>query len=236
MSAGAIAIVVEVRSAKSSHGRNLRLERAHSASPASFRRFATPDCLRRRNPSIAFKREQRHARNPGKAVLAGAPSADQATPCTWTTGPIVNELVLLAHLGATLALVGLIWTVQVDLYPLFARVGRAAFREYHAAHTARITVVVLPLMATELVTGAMLVFSPPDAMARLPFVIAFGGILLAWASTVFIQVPLHGVLGEEFSAEAQGKLVTTNWLRTFSWTARGLFVLWVLHSLLSKNP
>ena len=32
-------------------------------------------------------------------------------------------LVFLLHLGATLALVGLIWTVQVVHYPLFAGVG-----------------------------------------------------------------------------------------------------------------
>ena len=44
---------------------------------------------------------------------------------------------LAVHAAATWALVGLIWTVQLVHYPLFAQVGADTFRSYHARHTQR---------------------------------------------------------------------------------------------------
>ena len=57
------------------------------------------------------------------------------------------ELVLLAHVGATLFMVGLIWFVQVVHYPLFGSVGREGFAGYSQAHS-RLTgfVVGLPML------------------------------------------------------------------------------------------
>ena len=144
-------------------------------------------------------------------------------------------LALLANAGATLALAGLIWTVQVSLYPLFAYVGPASFPEYHRQHSNRITALVGPLMLVELVTAVALAIWPPAALGRLPFVLGLGLVLVAWASTAFVQVPLHGALGSGFSAEIQARLVQTNWLRTAAWSARGAVVLWMLARLLPSN-
>lgn len=63
------------------------------------------------------------------------------------------------HYAATWALIGLIWTIQLVHYPLFAQVGRHTFKAYHHRHTTQITWVVAPLMLMELITAAWLVMT-----------------------------------------------------------------------------
>ena len=48
----------------------------------------------------------------------------------------------LANAAVACALTGLIWTIQVVHYPLFARVGEAEWRAYEREHQRRITLVV----------------------------------------------------------------------------------------------
>lgn len=54
----------------------------------------------------------------------------------------MGKIALLAQLGTTLPLVGLIWFVQVVAYPQFARVDAASFPAYHAAHATLISYLV----------------------------------------------------------------------------------------------
>ncbi|MDX1579501.1 MAG: hypothetical protein R3266_13530, partial [Gemmatimonadota bacterium] len=56
------------------------------------------------------------------------------------------------HLASTLAVVGLIWFVQVVHYPLLARTDGSAFRAAHRFHTDRTGRVVIPLMLAEVAT------------------------------------------------------------------------------------
>lgn len=139
-----------------------------------------------------------------------------------------DHAVFLAHLGSTLALVGLIWTVQVVQYPLFARVGAESFTDYHAGHSARISWIVLPLMLVELVTAIALVLAPPPGVSPASVWIGLGLVGVIWLSTFLLQVPRHSLLGEGFDADAHRFLVASNWLRTAAWTLRGALVLsWV---------
>ncbi len=125
---------------------------------------------------------------------------------------------LTAHAAATWALVGLIWTVQIVHYPLFAQVGADAFRSYHARHTRRITWIVAPLMATELLTAVLLVVRG----AREPWLLAsLAPLAFNWLSTWRTQIPLHNRLATGFDAAVHRRLVTTNWWRTAAWTIRG---------------
>ena len=59
--------------------------------------------------------------------------------------------VLLAHLAATLIMVGVIWFVQVVHYPLFSRVGPEKFSLYTEAHPRLATYVVGPPLLVEAV-------------------------------------------------------------------------------------
>ncbi len=140
----------------------------------------------------------------------------------------MSDFFLLVNLGTTLVLVGLIWTVQLTLYPLFEHVPQPGFLAYHAQHSRNITLLVGPLMLAELASAIALVAYPPDAMARAPFVLGLGLVLIVWASTAFVQVPLHAALGAGFDDIAHQRLVRTNWIRTVAWSARGGLLLWIV--------
>lgn len=142
------------------------------------------------------------------------------------------KTLLLAHVAATLTMFGVIWVVQVVHYPLFAKVGAPAYAAYQAAHMRRITVVVLPAMAAELLTAAGLVWWRPLGLPAWQAWTGLALVLLLWASTGLVQAPLHGRLAEGFDAVLHHRLVRTNWLRTALWTLRTLLVLWMLASLL----
>ena len=129
------------------------------------------------------------------------------------------------HALATWFMVGLIWFVQVVHYPLFSAVGKEAFVTYESRHTAATSLVVVPPMLIELATAALLVYARP----RDPWVIA-GAILVAviWLSTFLIQVPCHTRLTQGFSVSIADRLVASNWIRTVSWSLRGVIALVVL--------
>lgn len=144
----------------------------------------------------------------------------------------MTSLVFVVHLVVTLAMVGVIWVVQIVHYPLFAGVGSAGWAAYEVAHQQRITWVVGPLMVLELATAVVLVIDRPAAMPLAAAVVGAVLVGLLWASTAFVQVPLHNALGGNFDAEAHARLVGTNWVRTVLWTARGALLAWVVGRML----
>lgn len=128
---------------------------------------------------------------------------------------------VVAHLVATLFMVGLIWFVQVVHYPLMAAVGEDRFVAYENRHRNLTGAVVGLPMAVEGVCSLWLFFAPPEGLDRtLPFI---GGVVLAvvLASTVWLQVPMHDRLSRGFDEQSARRLVTTNWIRTVGWSARG---------------
>ena len=68
---------------------------------------------------------------------------------------------LLIHAGASLAMVGLIWFVQVLHYPLFELASERRFDRFAAEHQRRTSLVVVPLMLTELGTAVALLVQLP---------------------------------------------------------------------------
>lgn len=135
---------------------------------------------------------------------------------------------LLATAAATLFMTGLIWFVQVVHYPLLVEVGEREFARFHELHSRRVTWIVLPVMAVELVTALVLALAPPDGV---PGGLAWTGLALAagtWVSTALIQAPAHGRLGRQRTERQVGRLVAGNWLRTGLWTAHGAVVIAML--------
>ena len=132
------------------------------------------------------------------------------------------------HLAATLFMTGLIWFVQVVHYPLFARVGESTFAQFEAQHQRRTTWVVAPAMLTELFSGVLLVLIPQEAVPPWAAWLGLGLIVCLWASTFFIQVPLHRSIERGFDLRTIRRLSMTNWLRTALWSARSMVLLWVL--------
>ena len=143
------------------------------------------------------------------------------------------SFVFLVHLAATWALVGLIWFVQVVHYPLFGHVGRAAFAAYEEQHTRRTGWVVGVLMPVEAITALWLVFRPPAEVGAAWFLLGLVLVGALWLTTLVVHVPIHRQLSRGFDTYLGHRLVWTNWIRTFLWTARGLLILFIGSRLLS---
>jgi hypothetical protein len=130
--------------------------------------------------------------------------------------------VLLAQLFSTAALTGLIWTIQILQYPLFAQVGEKEFPRYHASHSARITAIVGPLMGLEMLCALYILWRRPLGVSMEMAWGAMAILIVVHLTTTFLSVPAHNVLGRGFSANAHHKLVWTNWIRTVAWSARAV--------------
>ena len=106
-------------------------------------------------------------------------------------------------------------------------VGRSEYAAYEQAHVSRIGPVVAPMMLLELGSGIALLISAEDPFRSNAFFVAMGLLIVIWLSTFLIQVPLHGTLSDGFDDPAHTALVSSNWIRTLAWTARGGLLLWV---------
>ena len=135
-----------------------------------------------------------------------------------------GSLVAAAHLLTTFAMVGLIWFVQIVHYPMMASFDRENFASHEKEHCDRTGWVVVPLMLVEIFTFALLLIEGIWSNAFLASGLLLGVI---WASTFFIQVPLHRNLLEGWNARLHQLLVTTNWIRTAAWTGRGFLLSWI---------
>ena len=135
---------------------------------------------------------------------------------------------LVAHAAVTWFLVGLIWTIQVVHYPLFARVGRDRFVAYHAGHTRRISSIVAVAMPLEAALALAVLVLRPAGTADIVAWTGVALVVLVWGVTAFIQVPDHRALERGFDQARVRRLVRGNLVRTLSWTARGGLAAWML--------
>ena len=145
------------------------------------------------------------------------------------------KLIFVLHVLSTLLMVGVIWMVQLVHYPLFAHVGAEQFPQYEGLHRTWISMLVMPLMLIEIGTGALLLLSAPAGISPLWF--WAGAVLLGviWASTFFIQVPLHDQILKAFDVEAIQRLVRSNWIRTMAWSLRGGILGFVIWKMLNEK-
>lgn len=126
---------------------------------------------------------------------------------------------LIIQLATCAAMTGIIWMVQIVIYPLFGQLKEATFDDYHARYMTRVTYVIAPLMLIEAVCcAACLYLGDWQAMVSSSLLLA-----AVWASTAFIQVPQHAKL----TPETVPALVYTNWIRTIAWTARTGLLAWL---------
>lgn len=125
------------------------------------------------------------------------------------------------HLAVTWTLVGIIWIVQILVYPQFLRVGATEFKACHFAHCFRIGFIVAPLLFIEAVTAAWL-FCQGGSDIR--FILSIVLIPIIWLSTAIWQAPMHTKLMSGFDAPVIHRLILTNWIRTLTWSARGVLV------------
>jgi formate hydrogenlyase subunit 4 len=120
------------------------------------------------------------------------------------------------------AIFGIIWLVQLLQYPGFLYVDRKNFKQAMTHHQDRISIVILPLMLSELFLGVWLVFNSYSVAHLITLIL----ILLIWVLTFTVQVPIHkNFLKEGFNEERIKYLVKSNWSRTILWTIKLLIIL-----------
>ena len=134
-------------------------------------------------------------------------------------------MLLLAHAAATWFMVGIIWFVQIIHYPLFDHLASDVAASYAYEHQRRTGWVVGPVMLIEMATAVLLGLFRPPGVGLAMIVAGLALIAVVWASTFFVQVPIHAKLLNGFDDRLQHRLVVTNWVRTVAWTARGLLAL-----------
>ena len=139
-------------------------------------------------------------------------------------------LIHAVHLGATWAMIGLIWFVQVVHYPLFALVGEPGFIEYEQRHTVQTGWVVGPFMLAEAGSATYLAITSQTLLGW----IGIGLVLAIWMTTALVQVPLHGALNRAWDGKSHVRLVRSNWIRTVLWSARGPVAFLMLVSTLGQ--
>lgn len=138
----------------------------------------------------------------------------------------MEKFLFLLHIASTLFLTGVIWVIQIVQYPFFPHIDPENFTKYHDDYRFWITPVVAPPMIAELLTSIFLLLNTPENIDSK--LIWFGMILtiVIWASTFFLQIPLHEKLAGGFDAQTAANLVKTNWLRATAWSLRSLLVLY----------
>ena len=138
-------------------------------------------------------------------------------------------VVLIAQAVASGMIAGIIWFVQAVHYPLFAAAAPVDGGDYARENQDRTARVVLPPMLVEAAAAAWLAVAPPTAIGRGPALIGLVMVGLLWASTLAVQMPLHGRLAHDGHArETVATLVRSNWPRTVLWTARAALAAWML--------
>ncbi len=126
------------------------------------------------------------------------------------------------QVACCLLMTGLIWLIQLVHYPSFHLADPQRFQEFHLQHSSRITFIVAPLMGLELVTAMLLVRERGDSYA---WWLNLLGVVLIWACTAFLSVPLHNQLANGYNTDKINALVLTNWPRTVIWTLRSIWLL-----------
>lgn len=138
----------------------------------------------------------------------------------------MEKILLILQIFSTLFLTGVIWVIQIVQYPFFAYVSAENFTKYHDEYRFWITPIVAPAMIVELLTAIFLLFYPPADIDIKLIWLGLALTLIVWASTFFVQVPLHEKLAHDFNSQTISALVKTNWIRTIAWSLRGALVLY----------
>ena len=143
-------------------------------------------------------------------------------------------MLLLANLILSAFLTGLIWFVQIIHYPIFRKVPASHFGVYHAAHTLTTGRVVALPMLIELAIGGWLLTQPLLTSLKWAHYTAYACVILIWAVTFGVAVPLHNRLTTAgYREEFVNSLVTANWARTVGWTVRTALLTYLVYKELS---
>ena len=129
---------------------------------------------------------------------------------------------LLGHLIFTSIMTGVIWVIQIVHYPSFHFIEKELYTAFQKFHMNKISIIVIPIMLAELITGMMLFL---DKSSKSPFlIISFVILVLIWLITGVFFSKAHNELMTGYQELVVNQLVVMNWIRTLLWTLRLLLL------------
>ena len=143
-----------------------------------------------------------------------------------------NNFVLLGHLIFTSIMTGVIWVIQIVHYPSFHFIEKELYTAFQKFHMNKISIIVMPIMLAELITGIMLFL---DKSSKSPFlIISFVILVLIWLITGVFFSKAHNELMTGYQELVVNQLVVMNWIRTLLWTLRLLLLTCFVYLHFSK--
>jgi hypothetical protein len=124
-------------------------------------------------------------------------------------------------LAINFGLVILIWMIQILIYPSFLYYSDDVFIKAMRAHQRKMTLIVFPLMMSELILSIYHVFNYRSLYAMVSLFL----VILIWLSTIFIQMPIHERLLINKNQSEIYALIKTNWIRTVLWSIKLLILI-----------
>lgn len=143
-----------------------------------------------------------------------------------------NNFVLLGHLIFTSIMTGVIWVIQIVHYPSFHFIEKELYTAFQKFHMNKISIIVIPIMLAELITGMMLFL---DKSSKSPFlIISFVILVLIWLITGVFFSKAHNELMTGYQELLVNQLVVMNWIRTLLWTLRLLLLTYFVYLHFSR--
>lgn len=141
----------------------------------------------------------------------------------------IAEWILLPTLGLAFYNVGIIWLMQVHVYPLFKLVGEDEWIPYHTAHWHRIRGVVFVPAGLVLLGAILLMFFRPEAVPGWSLWLGLGVQVVLYALTAVVWAPMQIRLseGDRLHPRVHETLLRTHWGRVALITLYALLVLWM---------
>ncbi len=134
-----------------------------------------------------------------------------------------NNFVLLGHLIFTSIMTGVIWVIQIVHYPSFHFIEKELYTAFQKFHMNKISIIVIPIMLAELITGMMLFL---DKSSKSPLlIVSFVILVLIWLITGVFFSKAHNELMTGYQELVVNQLVVMNWIRTLLWTLRLLLLI-----------
>lgn len=127
--------------------------------------------------------------------------------------------ILLLNIVLSVLMTGIIWLVQLVIYPSFEK---ARSTEFQVHHVKSIGPIVAPLMIIELMSTIYLVATDQHIILIFAAVCLF----IIWLSTFLLQVPIHNQIQKNYNILSIKRLVLSNWMRTIFWTLKSILLLW----------
>jgi hypothetical protein len=147
-----------------------------------------------------------------------------------SANPLVGTALLGVHLMAVWFCAGLVWVIQLLVYPGFAAMVGPDWETVHARHTRLMGLLVTgPWALQGLTCAVLLVWRPPGVPLVAALAAGVCGAVTV-AVTVGSSVPCHQRLARGWDPAVHARLVRTNWWRTAAWTLGGVVALVMLLS------